>query len=203
MKQDVIAPWAEVVPDAPYPMTLARVQELPDDCWLYELVDGQRVRMPGAGSEASTIAAYLAAALGWFVRPRKLGTITGADGLYNVTAADMAHETVLMPKVAFARTGRLPPLNSPEANEVPHLAPDLAAEVASPSQSRPALADKARLYLTAGVRFIWMVWPDSQQVDVWRPGSDAPIATLTAADQLDGLDVLPDFTHAVADLFAD
>ena len=191
MKQDVIAPWAEVVPGVPYPMTIAQMQALPEDNWQYELVDGRLVRMPGVGSEASAIAAYLAAVVGWFVRPRKLGTITGADGLYNLTRTGAALETVLMPKMAFAHAGRLPPLNSPEANAIPHLAPDLVAEVASPSQSKPAMAAKARLYLAAGVRLVWIIWPDAEQVDVWRPGSDAPVATLTSADQLDGLDVLP------------
>src|SRR5260221_3618649 len=59
MKQDVIAPWAEVVPDAPFPMTIAQMQALPDDNWQYELVDGRLVRMPGSGSKASRIAMYL------------------------------------------------------------------------------------------------------------------------------------------------
>jgi hypothetical protein len=39
-------------------------------------------------------------------------------------------------------------------------------------------------------------------VDVWRPGSDVPIATLGAGGTLDGQDVLPGFSLAVADLFA-
>jgi Uma2 family endonuclease len=203
MKQDVIVPWAEVVPGAPYPMTIAQLQALSDDGWLYELLNGRLVRARGAGHTSSVIAAYLAAALGWFVRPRKLGRITGADGLYNLTRPYAALETALMPDMAFTRAGRLPPLDSPEADGIPHLAPDLVAEVASPSQSRPAMADKARLYLAAGVKLVWIVWPDSQQVDVWRPGSDVPVATLTAVDALNGLDVLPAFAHPVADLFTD
>ncbi|HEY7020360.1 MAG TPA: Uma2 family endonuclease [Ktedonobacterales bacterium] len=168
MRQDVIAPWAEVVPNAPFPMTIAQMQALPDDNWQYELVEGRLVRMPGSGNKASAIVAYLIADL-----------------------------------VAFVRTGRLEPLRSKEANAIPHLAPDLVAEVASPSQSRPAMAAKARLFLAAGVQLVWMIWPDSEQVGVWRPGSDAPVVTLTAADHLDGLDVLPGFAHPVVDLFTE
>jgi hypothetical protein len=49
---------------------------------------------------------------------------------------------------------------------------------------------------------VWIVWPKSRQVDVWRPGAAQPVATLGPGDVLDGLDVLPGFTHPVADLFA-
>jgi len=63
------------------------------------------------------------------------------------------------------------------------------------------MAAKARLYLQRGVRLVWGVWPADRQVDVWRPGSDEPVATLGADDQFDGADVLPGFTHPVADLF--
>jgi Uma2 family endonuclease len=203
MKQDVIAPWAEVVLGALYPMTIAQMQALPDDNWLYELVDGRLVRMPGSGNKASAIAANLIIALGTFVRPRKLGRVTGADGEYDLTPAGATLETALIPDVAFVRAGRLPAMGTKAADRIPHLAPDLVAEIASPSQSRPAMADKARMYLAAGVRLVWIIWPDAEQVDVWHAGSDVPIATLSAADSLDGLDVLSGFTHPVADLFVD
>ena len=113
-------------------------------------------------------------------------------------------ETALIPDVAFVRAGRLPPLASAEANAIPHLAPDLVAEIASPSQFRPEMAAKAQRYLAAGVRLVWVVWPKYQQVDLWRPGSATPlVATLAAGDALDGLDVLAGFTHPVADLFTE
>jgi hypothetical protein len=38
-------------------------------------------------------------------------------------------------------------------------------------------------------------------VDVWRQGSDQPIATLGSGEQLDGLDVLPGFTYPLGQLF--
>ncbi len=81
------------------------------------------------------------------------------------------------------------------------VAPDLVAEVVSPDQYRPEMADKAKLYLSAGVRLVWIVWPQSQTVDIWRPGSDAPMATLAMGDALDGLDVIPGFNYALAELF--
>lgn len=203
MARNILAPWAEPVPDAPYPMTVAQMQALPDDEWQYELVDGRLVRMPGSGSKASAIAINLAIALGAFVKAHKLGRVTGADGAFNLTHPGAATETALIPDVAFVSAGRLAPLRSDAANAIPHLAPDLVAEVASPSQYRPEMAAKARMYLEAGVRLVWVIWPDDEQVDVWRPDSGAPVATLTLSEHLDGFDVLPCFSHPVADLFTE
>ena len=159
--------------------------------------------MPGSGNKASAIAANLIADLIAFIRPRKLGRVTGADGESDLTPAGANLETALIPDVAFVRAGRLEPLRSKEANAIPHLAPDLAAEVASPSQRRPAMAAKARLYLAAGLKLVWMIWSDAEQVDVCRPDTDAPVVTLTNFDQLDGLDILPGFTHPVSDRFTE
>ena len=76
------------------------------------------------------------------------------------------------------------------------------AEVVSPSQYRPEMDAKAQLYLDRGVRLVWIIWPNRQEVDVWRPISpQAPIAILSLGDILDGLDVLPGFTCPLADLF--
>jgi Uma2 family endonuclease len=203
MKYNVIAPWAEPVPDAPYPVTAEYLLTLPDDLWQYEIVEGRLVRMPGSGNAASSIALYLGSLLVTYVRPRKLGRVTGADGIYNLTPAGASLETALIPDLACTRAGRLAPLGSAEAQGIPHLAPDLVAEIVSPSQYHPEMAAKARLYLDSGVRLVWIIWPQAQQVDVWRPGSDAPVATLGITDHLDGFDILPGFTHPLADLFAE
>jgi hypothetical protein len=61
------------------------------------------------------------------------------------------------------------------------------------------------MWVDAGVQLAWVVWPDTQQVDEWRPGATGTpqlVATLGAGDALDGQDVLPGFTYPLADLFA-
>lgn len=49
---------------------------------------------------------------------------------------------------------------------------------------------------------IWVVWPSRRQVDAWRPGGASHPRALRETDSLDGADVIPGFTHPVADLFA-
>ena len=201
MKHDILAPWATPVPDAPYPATIADLLGMPDDAWRHELIEGRLVRMPGSGTRATLLAQYLAFLLMTFARLRRLGNVSGPDGQYNLTRPGDTTETALIPDVAFVRVGRLPTHTDPAIAAIPALAPDLVAEVASPTQYHPEMDDKARLYPERGVRLVWILWPERQQVDVWRPGSTAPAATLGRNDQLDGSDVLPGFSHPVADLF--
>jgi Uma2 family endonuclease len=88
MRQDTLAPWAEPVPDAPAApagLTANDLLDLPDDGYLYELVEGRLVRMPGSGAKASSIALYLGSRIVMFVRAGKLGLVTDGTGEYNLT----------------------------------------------------------------------------------------------------------------------
>lgn len=198
MQQQVL--WGERVTGAPHPFRVADLAQLPDDIYTYEIVEGELIRMPGSGYEASKIAARLLIALGIFIQPRNLGEVTGADGTYDLTRPGDPADTALVPDAAFVATGRL----VGRVTGYPKLAPDLAAEVASPSQYHPEMDRKAALYIERGVRLVWIIWPSRQEVDVWRPAAPAapaaPMATLGIADSLDGLDVLPGFTMPIRDL---
>ena len=193
---DPLAPWAEVVPGAPFPMTEAALLRLPDDGWCYELVEGVLVRMPPSGRRAERVGRRVLVPLSLFVDAHDLGEVTGEQGGYR-----LAPRTDLAPDVGFMRAERLPPLDAPASDGLLVGAPDLAVEVASPTQYRPKMAAKAQRYLAAGTQLVWVIWPKRQEVDVWRPGDRQPSATLTIADTLDGLDVVPGFTLPVAEIF--
>jgi Uma2 family endonuclease len=169
---------------------------------LYELVEGRLVRMPPSGGQASRIAMRLGAALLAFVDRHQLGAVTGQDGAFDLTLPGASRATVLAPDVAFVRAAQVPAAESPEYARAWPVAPDIAAEVVSPSQYRPEMAVKARRYLNAGVRLVWVIWPARRELDVWLPGSNEPVQTLTQGDVLDGVDVLPGFAYPLADLFA-
>jgi Uma2 family endonuclease len=195
MQQQPVAPWGEVIA-TDRPMTVDDLLNLPDDGHMYELVEGQLVRMLPSGGGTSSLALRLGARIEAFVEQRNLGAVTGADGEF-----DLGHGTALAPDVAFVRAERVPPPTSPIYEKAWPLAPDLAVEVASPNQYRPAMARKAQRYLNAGTRLVWVVWPKRKEVDVWRPGDIKPSATLGVDDVLDGLDILPGFTYPVERLF--
>ncbi|HEX6819296.1 MAG TPA: Uma2 family endonuclease [Ktedonobacterales bacterium] len=199
MARNVFAPWAEIVPDVG-PMTADDLLKLPDDGWRYELVYGVLVRMAPTHFEHASLVHRLDRTLGNYVDPRGLGQVLAGDPGFVLSQAGKP-DLVLAPDIAFVAAARIPSTGASGSTGFPRLAPDLAIEVASPSQYKPEMNDKAKAYLDTGVRLVWVVWNDTQTVDVWRLGSDAPAATLAMGGALDGLDVIPGFSYALAELF--
>src|SRR5262249_22770061 len=130
-----------------------------------------------------------------FVIPRNLGVVTGPDGTVELMAG-----LVRIPDVAFTHWDRLPGRRRP-ANPVPPLAPHLAVEGLSPSNTPPEMGAKRQDYFAAGVEAVWEVDPDARTVAVY--GSVAAVTTLGETETLDGGPVLPGFTLPVHDLFAE
>lgn len=191
------APWAEIVPDWG-PVTVDLLLTLPDDEYRYEVVEGVLVRMAGSGFDATTIGVELVAELRNHVRPRRLGRVTGADGVYKFPGA----ETGLVPDVGFVDAAKVA-LLADRRKPIP-FAPDLAVEVASPDQQPDAMEAKVRTYLGGGTRLVWVVWPGRKEIEVWHAASaHRPAMTLGLADTLDGDNVVPGFTYPVAEVFAD
>ena len=193
---DPVAPWAEIVPGVG-PMTVADLLDWPDDRYRYEVVEGVLVRMAGTRPKAGRITRRLYDGLNPFVQAHGLGTVTFPDEVYDVEHTGQPN-TGLLPDLGFYHAFREPLVQDDQP--IP-FAPDLAVEVASPTQDHDVMDKKARRYLRGGRSVVWVVWPDEYTVDVWRPGHAAPSATLTRADQLDGGSIIPGFTYPAVDLF--
>lgn len=195
MVRDALAPWAD-----PVLCTAHDLAALPDDGWRYELVQGRLVRMPPTGFEHSSIARVLFRSLDAWVETHGLGEVTMPETGFFLSAIDRP-ETILAPDLAFIAAGRVPQADDLGWKGFPHLAPDLVIEIASPGQYRPEMAAKVRLWLEAGVRLAWVIWPDVQQVDIWRPDSDLPMTTLAMANEIVGEEVVVGFRFPVARIF--
>jgi Uma2 family endonuclease len=191
---NILAPWAEIVSGVG-PVTVDGLLTLPEDGCRYEVVEGVLVRVAGSGDLATNIAAVILAALLVYVRPRQLGRVTGADGVYRFPGA----ETGLIPDVGFYGFALYP--HVVDRNKPIPFAPELAIEVASPDQTTDGMAAKAQRYLQGGTRLVWIVWPIDQGVDIWHPGHVVPTTTLHSGDMLDGEAVVPGFLHPIADIF--
>lgn len=205
MTRNTLAPWAEPVSAEEHQglvrMTANELLALGDAGQGYELVEGVLVKMSSTGGGHGDLAQDLGWALRGWVKPRGLGRVVAAETGFVISQPGQP-DTVLAPDTAFVRAERLPSRDTPEWDGFWRLAPDLVAEVASPSQTSHEIAAKARVWLTAGARLVWVIWPARRQVDVWQPGSDQPVATLNISDALDGIDVLPGFTYALVELFS-
>jgi Uma2 family endonuclease len=154
----------------------------------FEFIDGEITEVP-SNPYSSEVSMQIGRFLGNFVYPNKLGRVTGEQGGYIVAGARLA------PDVAFVSRGRQPEL--PRAGYNP-IAPDLAVEVMSPTDSEEQLQKKLLLYAAANV-LTWVVREPSRTVDVHEPGK--PMRTLGINDILDGGTVLTGFAVRVRDIF--
>ena len=77
-------------------------------------------------------------------------------------------------------------------------APDLAIEIASPSDRPEAVNDKVREYLDPSTRLVWVAWPTSRSITAYEPS--LPRRELGPDDEIDGGDVLPGFRVRVSEL---
>ncbi|MBA3825807.1 MAG: Uma2 family endonuclease [Ktedonobacterales bacterium] len=172
--------------------TMQDLANTPDDGYRYELLRGVLLRMPPPQEEHGQISALLIGSLIPYCRTLGMLKRLVADIGYELRGNDIS-PTVLAPDVSIIRTPKT------AGTTYSSDAPLLAVEIASPSQGRPYLQDKAELYLAAGTVLVWVVWPESRTVDVWtQPG--APV-TRSVGETLDGGTVLPGLTIPVGDLF--
>ncbi len=160
-----------------------------------ELIDGVLVEK-AMGFRESVLGAVLGRLLEGFVSSHNLGMVTGSDGIIKLWRGRMR-----APDIAFFSWDRLPGRRMPK-EAFPRLAPDLAIEVLSPSNTRKEMLKKRRDYFKKGVHLAWEVDPAKRIVSVYV-SADEPSAVLTEKDTLDGGDVLPGFTLLLRKLFAE
>jgi Uma2 family endonuclease len=177
------------------PLTLEEFEALPEpDGYRLDLVRGRIVREPAPGGQHGMIAAELGRLVGNFVRRRRLGFVFAAETGFVLSENP---PTARGPDLAFVAEGRFEDGVIPAS--MPRLAPDLAVEVVSPSNTWSDVAAKVRDYLEAGTRLVWIVDPRSRTVTVHRGGE--PPQVVGGGDPLDGADVLPGFRLKVERLF--
>ena len=161
-----------------------------------ELIRGVLHETMPTGYEHGTIVVNLSTELRNFVKPRKVGSVTASDsGVW----LERDPDTVREPDIAYFSAERMPP--GVRVTGYAEVAPDLAVEVVSPNNTLVEVNDKALMWLSYGVRLVWVVHPDTRTVDVYRSGHAA--TTLTKDDTLDGLDALPGFICGVSEVFED
>ena len=159
-----------------------------------ELIRGVLCETMPAGHEHGAIVMNLGIELGNFIKPRRLGWLVASDsGVW----LERDPDTVREPDIAFTSAEKIP-LDA-RITGYADVAPDLVVEVASPSESRREVHDKAHMWLSHGVGLVWVVHPETRTIDVHR--LDEAIVTLGEQDALDGLDVLPGFTCDVGAVF--
>ena len=135
----------------------------------------------------------LARYLANYVDQQGLGYITNAQTSFKVAGIPPTR----LPDVAFVALEKLPELID---EEVP-FAPDLAVEVISSNDDWKAIVEKARQYLQAGTRLVWVVDPYTKSVFVFRDRQEGAFEVVTGANELNGEKVVPGFKLKIELLF--
>jgi Uma2 family endonuclease len=174
-------------------MTVEELAKLPPDQSRGELIQGEFFSMSPAGHSHGSIASNILLFIAAFVREHKLGKTYAAETGFILARNP---DTVRAPDAAFVQTERL-------ADQSPsgffEGAPDLAVEVISPSETVDEVESKVIDYLEAGSRLVWLIYPRTQTVTVYRSLTDIEI--LTIEDTLTGGEVLPGFSVSLKEIF--
>jgi len=176
-------------------VTAEQLLRMPDDGCQYELVAGELRKMTPAGWKHGVVGGRLRSLLGRYVLQEELGEVLLAETGFLIARAP---DTVRAPDIAFIRKDRLS--STPPTESFWPGAPDLAVEVVSPRDTAGEIDDKVKAWLDAGTTMVWVVNPAWRNVTVYRSATDIKI--LTENDELSGQDVLPGFSCAVAEIYA-
>ncbi len=171
-------------------LTIEDFESLPQDQVDYkELVNGELVDVSGNNPEHNLLRDALCGLLSQQVRQSRLGLVI-AEQEYRF--GDDAHG----PDVSFFRPEKVALLE--RRRRVQPFVPDLAIEIASPSDTFTGLVAKARKYRRYGVAEVWVLDPVAGEALVFRASGDA----LVPAEGMFQLETIPGVAVSLPSLFA-
>lgn len=177
-------------------MILERAPDKPfvHDNPLHEVVNDEVVELAPMGAYEVHLASILGGEVRAFAHANKLGR-GEIEMLFDMGIEGRQRR----PDVSFVSFERWPADKQVPRTSAWKVVPELAVEVASPSNTGEDVLLKVAEYFQAGVVRVWVVWPSVEQVYVYDSPTRVTIVPLAAA--LDGAPVLPGFALPLASLF--
>lgn len=152
--------------------TVEMLETLPDDGNRYEIIDGELIVSPSPGLRHQRIIWKLVILIEGYIsqRPSWLGVVAPADVVFD-------RRNLVEPDLFIARRD----VNRTRAYVDPaSLA--LAIEIISPSSARHDRKAKRRLYQKFNLPEYWIIDPDGQLAERWRPDDTRPEILTDAID---------------------
>ncbi len=140
--------------------------------------------MPPAGGGTGKRNSDLNIELGLWNRASKLGFVFDSS-----TGFKLPNGATRSPDASWVSKERWESLTPQQQEQFPPLCPDFVVELRSPSDAISQLRDKMQEYLTNGCRLGWLIDPQTQQVEIYRPNQAVEI--LQSPTTVSGEDVLP------------
>jgi Uma2 family endonuclease len=164
-----------------------------EDDTLYELVRGTLVEK-AMGMEEGKLEAWFIFLLHQYLAEHPIGELTSPSGHVRTTAGQ-----VRAPDISFFLWERATTEEEDAADPIAGVAPDLAVEVISRSNTPKEMAQKRKEYFAAGTKLVWQVYPTTKMVEVYTAPTKPRVLTLD--DTLDGGKVLPGLAIPLKRLF--
>ncbi len=134
-------------------------------------------------------------------RQSQLGEVFSSSTVFSLpNGGDQQESAHRSPDVAWVSSERWQALSQSQRDGFPPLCPDFVIELRyaggiTPCVSRTdklkPLQEKMQEYLASGLRLGWLINPQDNQVEIYRPGQ--PVEILTIPVELSGEEVLPGF----------
>ena len=174
-------------------MTADEFAALPEGPPYFQLVEGELYFMASPTGPHQDIVLNVAFSIKSHLRAHPaLGRVRTAS-----SDVKLDEGNVFEPDVYFVSQERMHILTNQGASG----APDLVAEVLSPSTLRLDRENKRAVYFRAGRRELWFVLPDRQQVEIHLPTpGGGTIQTLSVGEALT-TELLPGWSSPVEELF--
>ncbi|MGL5132654.1 MAG: Uma2 family endonuclease [Planktothrix sp.] len=153
---------------------------------LERTVEGELVIMPPVGGVSGNRESDLNADLVIWNRQTQLGKVFSSSTIFRLpNGGDRS------PDVAWVAKERWELLTLEEQEKFPPICPDFVIELRSRTDSLNQLQAKMQEYLNSGLRLGWLINPQEQQVEIYRPNQALEIVKLPTT--LSGENVLPEF----------
>ena len=171
------------------PHSFADLQRMPDDLFRYKILDGELIASAASPAAHHRVHGALLRIIDAHARQSQAGEVI--IGPFYVV---LGHYDAVPPNLVFLSASR--PQVPDDATYLSH-APDMIAEVISPSTRAIDLVRKMALYARSGVPEYWIADPDGRElvINVLRDDEYAPAAPVTdvliASPTLTGLRVDP------------
>ncbi len=153
---------------------------------LERTAQGELIIMPPVGGLSGNRESDLNGELWLWNRQTQLGKVFSSSTIFRLpNGGDRS------PDVAWVKSDRWESLTLEEQEKFPPLCPDFVIELRSRTDSLNQLQEKMQEYLNSGLQLGWLINPQSQQVEIYRPNQAVEIVQLPAT--LSGERVLPGF----------
>ena len=156
------------------------------DWQLERTAKGELIIMPPVGGISGSREADLITDLSLWNRQTQLGKVFSSSTIFRLpNGGDRS------PDVAWVRLDRWEALTVEQQERFPPICPDFVIELRSRTDPLKLLQEKMQEYLDSGLRLGWLINPQNQQVEIYRPGQSVEIVQLPAS--LSAEDILPKF----------